>query len=106
MTKELKELVAFGLAAGELVAGLADGVGFDDVGKVVAAAKAAGPGLAGAGDALKEYVAMSDADALELENFVVAEFDIADDKVEMAIEQALKVAIELHSLVALFVKPS
>lgn len=101
-TKELKELVAFGLAAGELVAGLVDGVGFDDVAKVVKAGTLAGPGLAGAASALTEYANMTDAEAMELESFVIQNFSIPDHSVEVAIEVALGVVIKLHELVKLF----
>ena len=103
-TKELKELVGLGLSSGELIAALADGVQISDLGKAVEVARAAGPGLKDAGKALDEYLAMTDAAALDLENWVVAEFDIPDDKVEAAIEMALKVAIQLRDLVRLFVK--
>lgn len=101
MTKELKELVGFALSCGELIAGLADGVGFDDVGKVVTCAKEAGAAFDGAAAALTEYANMTDAEAKDLEDFVVKEFDITQDSVEAAIEGALKVAIELHGLVKL-----
>mgnify|MGYP001596944811 CR=1 FL=1 len=105
-TKELKELVAFGLNCGELIAGLADGVGFDDIGKVVAVAKLAGSGMGGAAAALAEYAGMTDAEALELEKFVESEFDIANDKVELGIELALKTVIQLHEVVKLFLPKS
>jgi hypothetical protein len=100
-TKELKELVGFGLSCAELIAGLAEGVSFDDVTKLVAVARQAGPGLNGAGAALVEYVKMSDAEAADLEAFVESEFDIPADTVELAIEGALKVAIQLRELVGL-----
>jgi hypothetical protein len=101
-TVELKALVSLGLSAGELLAGLSDGVGFDDVTKLIDVARKAGPGLAGAKLAFDEYKNMSDAEAADLEAFVVADFDIKDDAVESVIEQALKVVIELHELVKLF----
>lgn len=103
MTKELKELVGFGLSVGELIAGLADGFGFDDVKKAIDAAKLAAPAFKDAHKALAEYVGMTDTEAAELEAYVFTEFDIADDKIEAAIEGALKLAIELRSLVALLV---
>lgn len=101
MTKELKELVSFGLSVGELVADVADGVSFSLVGKVVEVARKAGPGLEGAGQALAEYANMTDAEAADLEAYVVEEFDIDNDSVEVAIESALKLAIQLHELVKL-----
>ena len=103
--KELKELVAFGLSAGEFVAGLADGFSFDDIKKGIEVAKLAGPGLKDAKAALGEYQAMTDEQAKELEDFVVMDFDIADDGVEMAIESALKIVISLHDLANLLPKP-
>ncbi len=101
-TKELKELVGFGLSVGELVEGLAEGVSFDDVAKLIAVARQAGPGLNGAAAALGEYVNMTDAEAVDLEAYVESEFDLSSDSVEYAIESALKVAIQLRDLVKLF----
>jgi hypothetical protein len=101
---ELKDLVSFGLALGELVAGLVDGVGFDDVAKVVKVGIAAAKGLGHAKQALIEYANMSDSEAAELEAFVKQEFDIADDAVEAAIEAGLSLVIKLHDLAKLFVK--
>lgn len=100
--KETKELVAFGLSVGELVAGLQDGFSFDDVKKAVEAARLAGPGLKDAELALGEYLAMNDVQALELETFIEQEFDIPSDNVELAIETALRFAIQARVLVNLF----
>lgn len=101
---ELKALVGFGLSAAELVADFADGISFSLISKVVEVAKLSKPAIKGAQAALDQYIAMSDEEALSLEAYVMGEFDISDDKVEQAIEAALKVAIELHSVVALFAK--
>jgi hypothetical protein len=70
----------------------------------VEVARGAGPALAGAAAALGQYINMDDMAAVELEKYIVTEFDLADDKVEAAIETALQVAIQLHDLVKLFVK--
>jgi hypothetical protein len=102
MVENVKELLAFGLAAGELISGIADGVGFDDLGKAVKAARLAAPAFKDAKLALDEYIGMQDSEALELEAFVMANFDIPDDAVESAIKMALKVVIELHDLAAIF----
>lgn len=102
--QNLQELVLFGLKAGELIAGVADGVGFDDVAKLLAVAKTAGPAFQDAGLALSEYANMSDAEAVGLETYVMANFDIKDDAVESAVVGALKVVMELHGLAKLFVK--
>lgn len=99
--RDLKELVFFGLKAGELIAGIADGIDFSDVSKLIAAGKSAGPAFKDAKNALAEYSSMSDEEAKGLEDYVTANFDIADDKVEAGIKGALNVAIELHGLVGL-----
>lgn len=102
--KELKELLLAVLKLGELIEGLADGVGFEDVSKLIALGKSAGPGLKDAKQALSEYANLTDAQAIELNAYVGSSFDLADDKVEAAVETGLKVAIELHELAKLFVK--
>lgn len=104
-TKELKELVGFGLSVGELVAALLDGIGVDDAEEALEVAMRAVPGITGADLALAEYVAMSDEEAAELEAFVIADFDIPADNVEAAVEGALKVAIMLRGLINIFKKP-
>lgn len=104
-TQNVKELVVFAAKTAELIEGLAEGVSFDDVAKLIAVGRAAGPAFKDARLALTEYAAMTDAEAADLEAYVSAQLDLADDKVEAAIELALKVAIQLHELVALLVKP-
>lgn len=101
--QNLKELVGFGLSCGELVGALQDGFDLSDLGKVLEAAKRVGS-LKNARLALAQYLAMSDAEAQELEAYVIADFDIADDKVEAMIEAGLRVVIELHEVAALFIK--
>lgn len=100
----LQELVAFGLSCGELIAGLSDGVGFDDVSKVVKSARLAGPALKDAKLAFTEYANMTDEQAKDIEAYVQENFDISDEGVEMAVKTALTVAMELHDLAKLFVK--
>lgn len=96
--EELKALVSFGLSSGELVVGLANGFGFDDVQKALEVVKKA-PALKLALPALKEYREMTDEQAKDLEAFVTADFDIPDDMVEKAIESVLSFLIGLHGLV-------
>lgn len=99
----LKELVTFALKLGELISSVADGVSFDDISKLINVARIAGPAFKDAKLALGEYAGMTDAQAVELEQYVVDNFDISDDKVELAIEAGLKVAIQLHELAKLLV---
>jgi len=105
-TQNLKEIVDFGLSTGEVIAGLQDGVDLKDLGPALSAAKKAPAALKDASLAWDEYCDMDDAEALELENFVVTEFDIPNDKVEEAIERGFKIACELRALIPLFKKPS
>lgn len=101
---KLKVLVGGVLSVVELLFSVADGFSFGLIGKLIDVAKKAGPALAAAPAAALQYLNMTDAEALDVEEYVAVEFDIADDKIESVIEQALKVAVELRSLVALFVK--
>jgi hypothetical protein len=103
--KELKELVGLGLSVGELAAALSDGIGVEDADEALEVAVRAVPGISGAAQALEEYKAMTDEQAVELEAFVVADFDIANDSVEAAVEGALGIVISLHKLFPLFKKP-
>lgn len=102
---QLKTFLKFGFALGKVVDALSDGFGLGDLGAIISAAKSIPGGLAAAPSALSQYLAMSDEEALPLEDWVVAEFDISNDMVEVGIEMALKVVIELHSLVKLVAGP-
>lgn len=104
--QNLKEILDFSISTGEVIAGLQDGVDLKDLAPALSAAKKAPAALKDADQAWDEYLDMDDAEALELENFVVTEFDIPNDKVEEAIERGFKVAIELRGLVQMFKKPS
>lgn len=104
MVTNVQELLAFGLAGGELLASLSDGVGFDDVGKLIKCARLAAPAMKDAKQALVEYETMTDEEAKGLEDFVQKNFDIADDSVEASVKMALTVVIELHEVAKLFVK--
>lgn len=96
--KELKKLLGFGMSVIELVADISDGIGFSIIAKLVQVAKEAKPALAGAEAALAQYKAMSDAEAVELEQFVQDELDISQDKVEAMIESILSWIIQLHGI--------
>lgn len=99
----LKAFLNMGFKLAGVVAVLGDGFQFGDLGAIVVAAKSVPGGLKAASTAWSQYVSMNDEDALPLEDWVVATFDIPNDSVEVAIETALKVVIELHSLVQLVV---
>jgi hypothetical protein len=99
----LKAFLKMGFSFGSVVAALADGFQLGDLGEILSAAKSIPGGLASAPGALSQYLNMSDEEAVSLESWVEAEFDIDNDNVERGIETALKVVIELHSLARLLV---
>lgn len=99
-----KEVVLLACKTAELIEGIAEGVSFDDVAKLIAVGKAVGPGVKDAKLALYEYAKMSDAEALELDNYIQKELDLKDDQVEGVIESSLKVVIELRALASLVIK--
>lgn len=105
MTQNLKELVGFALSTVELGSHFAEGgTIWTAVGKLIDVGKQAGPAFKDAALALQEYANMNDAEALELETWVEQEFDISNDSVELAIESALKLVIQLHDLAKLLIK--
>lgn len=101
---ELKEVLGLILSAIEAGFAFADGFQFSDVAKGIEAIKKL-PAIKKAEAAFNQYKSMSDQEALELEDFVVTEFDVSDDKVEQVIEGALKVVIDLHAVAGL-IKPT
>ena len=103
--QETKELVGFVLSVGEGVAALADGgVSFSDVVKFVEAARRAPAGIGGVGMVLPELKDLDEAEKAELKKFVEEDFDIPQDSVELAIEAAFKVGIDLSDLLKLLPK--
>ena len=104
--KESKEFVLFGVALGDaLYKSFEDGsIGLSDIFKLVPvfkSAKAALEGLAGVPEELKD---LDDAEKEELVAAVKAQFDIADDKMELAIESAFEMAVAAIQLIASFQK--
>lgn len=91
--------MAFGVA--KVVDALSDGFQLSDLSAVLSAAKSVPGGLSAAPAALSQYLGMTDEDALGLEAWVMSEFKLSNENVEHAIETALQVVIELHSLVRL-----
>lgn len=102
--KELKELVSFGLAFGMAIdKSLADDgkITFGDVGNLIAPIMQAPAAFGGAQIALVELKALDEDGKKELNEFVKAEFNIADDKVEAIIEEAINMAVSGARIVAL-----
>lgn len=100
-TDSIKAFLKMGFTFGKVVSALSDGFQLSDLGDILAAAKSIPGGLAAAPNALSQYLQMTDEEALPLEDWCVAEFSLPNHSVEAAIEGALKVVIELHSLARL-----
>ena len=97
---ELKNVLGLGLSVGQLVEALADGVGISDIAKLVGVVRKAPSAIAAlkSGKVLSELKDLDDTEKAELKAYVAAEFDLADDKIEAAIEAGLNVAIDLSDL--------
>lgn len=105
--KETKEAVAFGIALGEAVdVSLADDgkIGLNDAMNFYNAILKAGDAFADIGLVPKELGDLDAAERQELQDYVEAEFDIANDKLEEAIECALKTVLQVYELVDCFKK--
>lgn len=99
--QEVKDVVKMGLAIGELVDGLSDGIGLSDIGPALKAAKAVKPAIDAlkSGQLLPELKDLSEEERVELKEFVSVEFDLRDDALEAAIEKGLQIAIDLSKLI-------
>lgn len=98
---EIKAVVAMGLSVGELVDALSDGIGLGDLGALLRAGKSIKPAIdaIGSGQLLPELKDLSDEERAELKAFVAEEFDLSNDGLEVAIEKALQIAVDLTRLI-------
>lgn len=100
-TEEVKQVLALGVRAAELIDALSDGVGLSDLGALLRAAKAVKPAV----EAIKSgrlVPAIKDLDEVEkadLKAWAVAELNLKDDELEAKIEKAIAVAVDLTDLV-------
>lgn len=101
MTVELKATVFLALKVIELVDALLDGFQLKDVAKIFAVITAGPTGLMDASKALQEYKAMTDAEALDLEQYIQASFNIPEDNIEKVIIDALDLLIKFRAILAL-----
>lgn len=100
----LQNLVDLALSVARLLDSVVHGFSFSQIADFISIVRLAGPSISHAPAALAEYVAMTDAEAVALEEHVVKTFDVEDAVVELVIVNGLKVLIELHGLLALLVK--
>jgi hypothetical protein len=89
--EELKDVVKAGLDIGEA---LSDGIGIEDISALFSLPDA----IAGITDVPAEIADLDEAEKAELKQFVAENFDIPDDKLEVFIEGAISVVIDLYSL--------
>lgn len=97
--ESLKELVVGGARTAALIEGLRNGFDLSDLKLALAAAKALPPAIRDASQALQEYKDMTDAEAMELDAAIEAEFELQSDTTEKFIENALHFVVSLHDLI-------
>lgn len=99
---KMKVLVDAGFALAKLGVDLSHGVSASELGDVITIITTAGPAMAAAGDALKQYEQMSDDDAKDIEAYVAANpLFVQGNDTEVVILTLLKLVIDLHSAIAL-----
>lgn len=98
--KETKELVKFGISLGEAIdKSLPGGIGLEDAMNFYNAVTTASDAFDNVKQVPKELGDLDQAERDELYAYVEAEFDIANDKLESVIEEALKTALQVYKLV-------
>lgn len=102
--EEVKSAVALGLSLGELTEALGDGVGLGDIGVLLRAAKRVAPAIAAfrSGLILPELKDLSDVEKEQLKQFIVGQFDLENDQLEVSIEKGLAIAVDLCELLKVF----
>jgi len=95
--KETKELIKFATDLAEGISGaLEDGEwSFSDIGKFLPAAQSAFAGISGIDEVLAELKDLDEDEKLELEEFVITEFDIAQEDAEIYVEKAISLILNL-----------
>ena len=93
--EDLKDVVKAGLSLGQA---LSDGIQISDLGALMDVPDA----IVGISNVPAEIADLDEAEKEELQQFVKANFDIADDNMEEIIEEAVVLAISLYKLGLLF----
>lgn len=97
---EVKDVLGLGLAVGELVEALADGVGISDIAKLVGVVRKAPSAVSAlkSGKVLPELKDLDAEEKAELKAWAAQEFQLQNHNVEAAVEAGLNVAIDLCDL--------
>lgn len=98
MNDKIKALLDYGFSVEVFLRDVASGFHFSEIPEGISAAKNAPAALAEAPAAFAQWIALSDADAVDLENYITTHYGVSPDKVDSAIESVLKVVVELHGL--------
>lgn len=103
----IKDVVSPVIAVGHLIDSAADGVSLGDIMGVVGVLKKVKPAIDAikSGKLVDEYKALDETGKAELAAWFNSEFDITNDSVEAAVEQAWVVVLGLSELVKL-IKPT
>ncbi len=98
--EEVKAVVKGPLALAELVDALADGVGLTDIGSLIKAGASVKPMIAAikTGKLIPELKDLDEAEKAELKKFIAENFNLKDDEIELKIELALSVVVDLTDL--------
>lgn len=104
--ENIKDVVGLGIGVAELIDSVADGVSLGDIFGVVGVLKKVKPAIDAVktGKLIDEYAALQETEKQELVKWFEVELDVKNDQVELVIEQAWKVALDLNDLVKL-IKP-
>lgn len=97
---ETKDLLAFAIATAEaVIASVADGrIGFEDAFRMIAPLQRAQAALVGSTSIPAELAELDAEEVVALKTYVLAEFDIANDRVEGIIEDALMIGLAFARL--------
>jgi hypothetical protein len=99
--QNIKEVVKFVIELGEGIdRSLADKkIDFQDIGNLLLAMNYAAPAFDDIGKVVPELKDMDESEKQELKDYIKSEFDIANDKLEVTIEKALAVVIDIYGLI-------
>lgn len=103
MNQEIKDVVAPVLGVAALIEDAADGVSLSEIWQLVSVLKKVQPAVAAikSGKVVAEYTALDEAGKADLQAWFEKEFDLKNDNIEKAVEQAWQVALELSDLAKL-----
>lgn len=102
---ELKEIVGFGLGLGNAIGtALEDGkVEVKEATLLLPVALQAPEAFSGVTEAFEKLKSLTPAEASELQSYVIGQFNIPQDKVEVMVEAAIGLALDIWARVQVFI---